>query len=163
MSRAHTAGGIAAAVLTPLLVAADAQAASGPLQLIFGEDFEMSSMAMLVFLALVVPIGAFSVFLSWKILGGDDDNLGSQALMTAFFQRLGFGVAFWVIIMTHAYRGFPLGESALLFLTNLGVAVLAMRFARPDGLARVVIASAIFCVVDGFALSGAFLGSAALF
>ena len=74
-----------------------------------------------------------------------------------------FICAFWVIVITGLYKSAPIGDYPLIFLTNLGVALVAIRFCLSDTFVRLALVALIFVVLDSIALSIVMLGSVALF
>jgi hypothetical protein len=116
-----------------------------------------------VFLLSVFPVGVIMIYLSCKLVGQLEEDLGGKSFVAAFFHRLMFSVAFWILVITEAYQASPTGNTGTVFLTDLAVAVVAIGWWIPDSFGRVVLISLIFCVLDMFALAGVMLGSVLLF
>ena len=138
-------------------------APAGALQQILGTHFAVSGGALFAFMLSIFPIGVLMVYLSCKIFGEADESLGGKSFAVAFFHRLMFSVAGWVLIITGGYEGFPGGDFGAIFLTDVMVAVVAIGWWLPNPLGRVVVMSMLFCVLDMVALSGALFGSAVVF
>lgn len=139
------------------------EAATSAAQQILGEDFEFSATTLFVFLLSVFPVGVIMIYLSCKLVGQLEEDLGGKSFVAAFFHRLMFSVAFWILVITEAYQASPTGDTGTLFLTDLAVAVVAIGWWIPDSFGRVVLISLIFCVLDMLALMGIMLGSLLLF
>ena len=134
-------------------------------QAVLGEDFRISGTALFFYLCSLVPVGAVVLYLCCRLVGSDsgEENLGGKAFLATCFHRLMFAVAFWVVLLTGMHRGFPLGDTALLVLMHIGVAALVIRWWISDAMGRVVVVSVLFAVLDTVAMTGALLGSVALF
>ena len=134
-------------------------------QAILGEDFRITGSALFFYLCSLVPVGAIVLYLCCRMIGSDpsEENLGGKAFVATCFHRLMFAVAFWVVLLTGINQGFPLGDMALLLLMHIGVAALVIRWWISDAMGRVVVVSVLFAVLDTVAMTGALLGSAALF
>jgi hypothetical protein len=139
------------------------EAATSAAQQILGEDFELSATTLFVFMLSVFPVGVIMIYLSCKVVGQLEEDLGGKSFVAAFFHRLMFTVAFWILVITEAYGASPTGGTGTVFLTDLAVAVVAIGWWIPDSFGRVVLISLIFCVLDMFALAGVMLGSVLLF
>ena len=130
-----------------------------------GEEFQISSSAIFFYLCSVVPVGAIVLYLCCRMIGNDpgEENLGGKAFLATCFHRLVYAVAFWVVLLTGINQALPLGDAAFLMLMHIGVAALVIRWWISDAMGRVVVVSVAFAVLDTIAMSGALLGSAALF
>ena len=83
--------------------------------------------------------------------------------MVAFFHRLMFTVAFWLVMLMKLYESIPLPAVAVIFLTTLSTAMLAFRFAISEPLARIFVMAGIFCLLDSVLMSIVMAGSLAAF
>ena len=139
------------------------KAAAGGLQQLVGDNFELSGTTLFVFLLLVFPVCVIMVYLTGKVTGEGDEGLGGRSFGAAFFHRLMFSVAFWVVVITDLYKASPTGDMGTVFLTDLAVAAMAIGWWFPNSFARVMLVSLVFCVFDMLGLSAAFLASTLLF
>ena len=139
------------------------KAESGGLQQLVGEDFELSGTTLFVFLLLVFPVGVMMIYLTGKVVGEGEEGLGGRSFGAAFFHRLMFSVAFWVVLITDLYKASPTGDMGTVFLTDLAAAAVVIGWWFPNSFGRVMLISLVFCVFDMLALSAAFLASTLLF
>jgi hypothetical protein len=128
-----------------------------------GLSAKLTGTVLFVMLLSILPVGMFTLYAAFRlVMGQEEDGLGGKAFVGAFFHRLMFTVAFWVLVISGAHKSVPIGEYPLILLTNLGVAFIAIRFCMPDTFARLLVVSVIFCVLDSLALGAVMLSSVAL-
>jgi hypothetical protein len=123
------------------------------LQQALGADVEITLGFVFAILATLLPAGMFGIWLSAKLLGEEDEDLGGRAFVAGFFHRLTVTVAFWCILLMGLHETAPIPDAALFFFTNLTVAALAIRLCLPNPLGRVLAMSLIFWIVDSILLT----------